>query len=110
MNVAGYHFSEPVPLGDGFDCPCAGVYLILCPTNGPGDVRDDDGIEYVVGYVGQSKDVGERVDSGHERWDCFHDECPAPYIAFHRMDGSSAKERRRVEAELIKQFQPACNR
>ncbi len=115
--IGNYLFDGPYPLGSEFVCPGEGVYAILCEV--PEDqvqrvpvdqrVHGSDGRIYVVLYIGETEDVNDRLTSSHQAWDCFHERCASPLVAFHHMPGSTREDRRVVEDELIAQYLPPCN-
>ena len=102
MLIRGLTFEGPYRLGSRFICPCPGVYAILC--------RGLQG-RHTILYIGESGRVNERVDSGHHKWSCFHELRGRPLIAFYVMPGSSQRERRAVERELLGRadYRPPCN-
>jgi len=103
LKIGNYTFTEPVPVADGIDCECEGVYAILGPAAGKPGYFD-------VIYFGQTKNAGQRITSSHERWGCWHRRAARPSVAFHHMRNSTQAQREARESELIAQYDPPCNR
>lgn len=101
MNVGGYYFTEPVPVRDGIDCPCAGVYIIVGKRSWE--------TNWSAIYVGQTSNVERRVGPSHHKWVCWHSQSPSPHVIFHEMRYSTEDQRRAVESALIQLLNPPCN-
>jgi excinuclease UvrABC nuclease subunit len=90
---AKYTF-ELYPWGTTFK-PVAGVYAVLR--------RDPDG--YAVIYVGETRDLSERLQN-HEHSRCFVNH-GRTHIAVHQK--SVERDRLAIEQDLIASYQPPCN-
>lgn len=101
MLVEGYSFTEPVPVDQGVDCPCAGVYVIV-------GKRSWETNRFAI-YVGQTSNVDRRVGPSHHKWDCWHRQSTNPHVIFHHMKDSTESQRLAVESVLIRALNPPCN-
>ncbi len=79
----------------------AGIYGVYCKQTG------------ILLYIGESGDVVGRVDSSHHKWKCWIEHCPNGLFDLRVLWTPSktvtAQERKRKEAELIRQLHPPCN-
>ena len=104
VNIAGYPFVCQ-RLADAKFPDEAAVYVILCVSNGGSwtvlDVLD----------VGQSGEVGSRIDS-HDRRDAWARNCPSKniWVGVHLMPSpaNTREDRCRLETSLRAQYSPPC--
>ncbi len=79
----------------------AGIYGVYCKQTGR------------LLYIGESGDVEGRVNSSHHKWRCWVENCPSQQFELRVLWTPSktvtADERKKKEAELIKQHRPPCN-
>ena len=105
INFGGLSFSEPTLLNKCFPPAQAGLYaiLILDVRFGPRPYRSI--------YFGQAEDLSERVNASHEKYPCWRGKAGAAglYASFCPLYSSTKLARQVLEANLIKQYQPACN-
>ncbi|HBP17393.1 MAG TPA: hypothetical protein DEA08_06330 [Planctomycetes bacterium] len=101
MFVEGRSFTDPVPVDQGVNCPCAGVYIII-------GKRSWEANWFAI-YVGQTGDVDKRVGPSHHKWDCWRQKSSNPHVIFHAMRNSTEDQRRAVERALISALDPPCN-
>jgi len=80
----------------------AAVYVIICV--------DDDGTWQVLD-VGETGELGDRLE-GHEREDCWRDNCPGNNIwvcvYYTPSDQYSGEDRKQIESMIRKQYNPPC--
>lgn len=94
VNWNGHTFSSHLPTIPWSNA--AGIY-IFCGVNNRN--------EWFPIYIGQATSFAERL-SGHERWQEAV-ELGASHI--HAMAEDNQQSRGRIEAELIREFQPSLN-
>ncbi len=97
MEIAGYEFNEPVPLGEGFECESTGAYLVLSGKK--------------IIYVGEVNVLSRTIDSEHDKWGCFQRHKKL-MIAFRPMLGSTIYWREKVREAVLEKLgeagEPAC--
>ncbi len=103
VNIAGYPFSC-VRLDDADFSDEAAVYVVLCVSEGG---------SWTVLDVGQSGEVGTRIDS-HERRVGWEANCPSKsiWVGVHKMPSpaNTKDDRLRVESALREQYSPPCGK
>ena len=100
-------FTDPVPLGPDALPSCAGLYAILVPN------YECKPAPYEPIYFGQSADLRGAVGThhvAHNRWRWHPRGRSGLYVACVPMYHSTEDWRRYNEGQLIKQYNPACNR
>jgi len=108
MTFGEYEFSEPVKITEWEPPESRGLYAILKPdlSSSPLPLKPI--------YFGQTKNFAERgFIKSHEKYPCWVKEVPEEKyisIAIYPMPGSTEEERTAIEAELIKEYDPVCNR
>ena len=97
INIGRYRFGGPLN-GKHLLKDAAGVYAVL----------DHRGSEMSVLDIGESRTVRSRVEN-HDRDSCWRYNARGRvcYAALY-MPGSNPQQRRSIEAELRRQFAPAC--
>lgn len=105
---AGYEFEGPHKLVDWEAPRKAAVYVI---SHKPNPVQKPK--RHKNTYTGETENLSERgFPWGHEESDCWIDEAGGKdnvYISLHFMPGSTEEERQDVEADIIDEYDPACN-
>ncbi len=110
MNITfdDHEFSKPVKITEWEPPESKGLYAILKPDIQAGHPP------FKPIYFGQTGNFAERgFITSHEKYPCWVKELPEEEhmsIAIYLMPDSTEGERRAVEAELIKEYDPACNR
>lgn len=108
--------AEPVPLtigGKSFSCvrlanadfkDVAAIYVVLCVGEGG---------SWTVLDVGQSGELGARIDS-HDRRECWSGNCPGGniWVCVYPMPSSryTKQDRRQLERSIRDQYRPACGK
>ncbi len=91
-----------VPLAQADFRDVAAVYVILCVAQGG---------SWTVLDVGQTGELGGRIDS-HDRRECWSRNCPSGsiWVCVYPMpsDRYTAQDRRDLEAEVRRQYNPPC--
>ena len=81
----------------------SGVYAIMTQSS-PN--------RYTVIYFGESSNFNERINSSHEKYDCWKSKSGSKwgiYFGLHVMPNSTVEQRRRLESRLIQNLSPSCN-
>lgn len=69
---------------------------------------------YTIDYFGECENLADRgFPFNHHKAECWIRRAGSKsnvYVALHYMPGSTAYERQRVEAELVRQYAPKCNK
>ncbi len=101
LSIGGYSF-KCVSLSDADFNDIAAIYVIICV---------DSYGKWVVLDVGQSGEVGSRIDS-HERKKCWQQYCSngSIWVCVHKMPSSqySKSDRLEREKELRNKLDPKC--
>jgi len=100
-------FEGPYPITDWEPPYRAAVYAIMMKPNPQAKA-------YKIVYFGESSNLSERgFYRSYHKYDSWIREAGSEgnlYIGIHRMPGSTAEERRKVESDLILgPYKPACN-
>jgi predicted GIY-YIG superfamily endonuclease len=102
IQIGGYLFNGPYLLSNFDEIDKAAVYAILCKLNET----------YYVIYIGQSGELGTRLQS-HNKKECWEKHCKGTlYVAIFNTPSTtySAEQRRLIERELINEHNPVCNK
>jgi hypothetical protein len=100
-------FTDPVPLGPDSLPSSAGLYAILVPNY---EYRP---APYEPIYFGSSANMRAAVGTHHtayNRWRWHPRGRSGLFVAYVAMPSSTEDWRRYNEGQLVKQYQPACNR
>lgn len=101
VTIGGYSFIC-VRLADADFADIAAIYVVLCV---------DQNSQWTVLDVGQSGELGSRIDS-HDRRGCWSRNCPSGniWVCVYRMPSNqyTKEDRLRVEKSLRSQFNPPC--
>lgn len=103
-----YEFSKPLKIIKWEPPELSGLYAILKP-----DIHAE-GLPVTPIYFGQTGNFAERgFIKSHEKYkdwirEAFEEE--HIFIAIYLMPDSTEKERKVIEAELVKEYNPVCNR
>ena len=104
ITIGKYKFDGPYLLKDKDLIDRAAVYAILCRNLSTG--------KYPVIYIGQTGELGTRL-SNHNKKRCWESNCTSSlYVAIFPAptDRYSKESRLRIELELIKRYEPICNK
>lgn len=107
MRLGNYEFTDPWPLNIWTPPDFPGIYAILA--------RDPTSPEnrYRLIYIGESENLAERgFPSSHHRYNCWVREAGHDlnlYVSW-MMSTEYQDLRRLTEQELIRQYDPVCNR
>lgn len=104
ITIGTYSFKGPYALDRNDLIDRAAIYAILClnPLTG----------NYTVIYIGQSSELGTRLNN-HNKKACWDNYCAKNLnvAIFYTPTNSYTKEARlRIEYELIKKYNPVCNK
>ena len=100
-------FTDPAPFWPDALPPTAGLYVILVPNY---EYRP---APYEPIYFGSSANMRAAVGTHHvaySRWRWHPRGRSGLFVAYVAMPSSTEDWRRYNEAQLVKQYQPACNR
>jgi len=98
-------FTDAVTFSGSVPSTESGVYAIMTkpdPQNKPKT--------YTTLYFGETEDFSKRIDTNHEKYDCWNEKkINGLYYELYVMPNSSQEKRQKVESSLIKQYGPGCN-
>jgi len=106
ITLGGLTFSGPTRFRD-WDPPYrAGIYAILMPGARTAQ-------SFRVLYFGESGNMSERgFLRSHHKYACWIRKAKSEdqlYVSTHLMPNSNADDRRKVESQLVSQYNPDCN-
>lgn len=100
-------FSEPELLST-WDPPLrAAVYAIMMRPDPQGNPTS-----YRILYFGESGNLSERGFASHHKLQCWKDHTDSEanlYVGVHPMPESTEEQRRKIESDLVSQYNPVCN-
>lgn len=105
INISGYNFSDPWKIDDQPVISKAGLYAVV--------ILGTESGKWPILYIGQSGNVGSRLDYSHHKRSCWEREANGKtlYACFYPMpsDKFPEEDRLKLETYLMHLINPPCN-